>query len=242
MIDAVFISDLHLHPDEPLIIERFEKFLRWAATHTQTVFILGDFFHAWSGDDCMDNWSRGIAEKLAFLAAQGVKVFYLHGNRDFLLGAKFATQACLQIISDPYGIEFNGQRVMLTHGDQWCTKDTAHQQFRKMTRNRWFPKAFLMLPRQLRQKLVNQVRTISSQKGPIAMYAQGIDSNTMLQASDTFPASVIIHGHIHQPGMHVFEYQGQKIQQYVLSDWDDNPSILCYDSSDGFYFILLGDT
>src|SRR5258708_4351574 len=98
MNDAVFISDLHLNPEQPDILVRFKQLIQWAGKSTRNLYILGDFFHVWAGDDSLDAWSSDIAEQLSWLAQQGVSVFYIHGNRDFLLGQDFAKRACMQIL------------------------------------------------------------------------------------------------------------------------------------------------
>lgn len=236
MIDVVFISDLHLHPNEPAIVARFDKFITWAHSQVKTLYILGDFFHAWAGDDSIDDWSKGIASQLQSLKEAGISVFYMHGNRDFLLGAKFAALAGWTVLSEPSLITLGQQQILLAHGDRYCTKDLSHQRFRKLTRNKMFPKIFLMLPLILRKRLVNTVRSISS-------------SNTKPnEAMDVVPAAVkdelhfykvaiLIHGHTHKPGLEIYEDQEPNLQRFVLSDWDDSPQILCYDNTKGFYFV-----
>ena len=103
--EAVFISDLHLHPEEPKITARFNDFIDWAALNTQTVYILGDFFHAWAGDDGLKPWSKTIAERLLWLSKQGVSLYFMHGNRDFLVGKHFATAAGMTILREPTVIQ-----------------------------------------------------------------------------------------------------------------------------------------
>lgn len=237
MIDAVFISDLHLHPEESAITERFYRFIEWAATHTKTVYILGDFFHVWPGDDALDKWSISIAERLAWLAEQGVQLNFMHGNRDFLLGDRFAKLASMVILPEPTIITLGGNtNVLLVHGDRYCTKDKGHQWLRRLTRNRLFPALFLLLPYNIRVKIVNKVRQhsqINRSKPPMYM---DIFVPFMLKHMQRLNTRLLIHGHIHKPGLTTHEYQGASYQQYVLSDWDDNPILMCYDSPNGFYF------
>ena len=240
-IDAVFISDLHLNPNEPDIQERFQRFVKWAALHTKSVYILGDFFHVWAGDDSLDEWSESIASELSWLAGQGVSLFYIHGNRDFLIGNDFAKRASLQILPDPTVINCNGQRVLLTHGDQYCSNDRGHQWLRRITRNRLFSFVFLRIPYHLRSKWVNQMRQQSERNKRKPMWSMDIVPSTMLLEMSHMHADIVIHGHIHQPGLTHHSCRGRDYRQYVLSDWDDNPKVLCYYISKGFSFILLAE-
>ncbi len=236
MIDAVFISDLHLHPEEQKITERFYRFIKWAANHTKTVYILGDFFHVWPGDDALDGWSKSIAERLSWLAAQGVKLNFMHGNRDFLLGKQFASLASMTILPDPTVITLGNTNVLLVHGDRYCTKDKGHQWLRQLTRNILFPRLFLFLPYSIRAKVVNKVRQHSQTNRSKPFIYMDIVVPVMLNHMQKMHTSVLVHGHIHKPGHTTHEFQGASYQQYVLSDWDDNPILMCYDRPNGFYF------
>lgn len=237
MNEAVFISDLHLNPDQPDILARFKQFIQWAGTSTRNLYILGDFFHVWPGDDALDTWSADIAEQLAGLDQQGVSVFYIHGNRDFLLGNEFANRANMQILPDPSVIILNGKRILLTHGDQYCTHDRPHQWLRRLTRNRWFPSLFLRFPLSVRSALVSRVRAHSEQYRRKPKWTMDIVPSSMMTQMQHMRVSTVIHGHIHQPGMTLHPFQHELFQQYVLSDWDVIPQPLCYNSSSGFYFI-----
>lgn len=236
MIDAVFISDLHLHPDDRAITERFNQFLIWAKENTRAVYILGDLFHVWPGDDGLDEWSTSIALQFKQLAATGIRLYYMHGNRDFLLGQRFARLASFQMLTDPTLIRLGDKTVMLSHGDRYCVNDKSHQRLRYLTRNRLFTCLFLSLPYQLRSRLVNKVRDHSQNNRYKSSFLMDIVHSVMLAHMFKFNSKVLIHGHIHQPGLTTHSYQGHTYLQYVLSDWDDNPSILCYDSQKSFYF------
>ena len=236
MIDAVFISDLHLHPHMPEITERFTHFVQWAGSNTRAVYILGDFFHVWAGDDSLDAWGESIVSQLSWLAEQGVALYYIHGNRDFLLGKSFATRASLQILPDPSVIELHGERILLTHGDRYCTNDSSHQWLRRVTRNRLFSTLFLSIPYRIRSRWVDRVRAHSQENKRKPQWTMDIVPSVMLAHMRRLNTKVVIHGHIHQPGLttHTGSYQ-----QYVLSDWDDNPLILCYYKASGFCFISI---
>ncbi|KTD04209.1 UDP-2,3-diacylglucosamine hydrolase [Legionella geestiana] len=237
MIEAVFISDLHLHPDEKAVCERFEAFIAFAASHVRRVYLLGDFFHAWAGDDTMDSWSEAIAARLKSLAEAGVETCFLHGNRDFLLGEAFAARAHMRLLSEPCIITLAGQPLLLVHGDSLCTRDTRHQWFRALTRNPVFIRAFLCLPRALRHRLVNGVRRLSRQRVP-GNYMDVVPEAVEALFKKT-GQSVMVHGHIHRSGTTTHTVEGRECTRFVLSDWDDDPQLLCYDMSKGLYFIQL---
>ncbi|CEK10622.1 UDP-2,3-diacylglucosamine diphosphatase [Legionella hackeliae] len=236
MLDAVFISDLHLHPEEKQITARFNTFIEWAAVNTRTLYILGDFFHAWAGDDGLEPWSKLVAERLHWLSQQQVKIYYMHGNRDFLLGQQFAKAAGMEILAEPAIIKL-GNDIMLVHGDRYCTKDRAHQWFRRLTRNRWFTQIFLHLPLHLRNGLVNKVRQHSQNNKNKRMEDMDVAVAPMLKHMQKHNINILIHGHTHKPGLRNYQYNKSIYSQYVLSDWDDSPQLLCYDKTNGFEFV-----
>lgn len=239
MIEAVFISDLHLHPDETGITERFNRFITWAATNTRTVYILGDFFHVWAGDDAFDAWSNLIVSQLAWLVTQGVTLYFMPGNRDFLSGHDFATRARAIPLTEPAMITLGNERVLLVHGDRYCTRDKGHQWLRRLTRNRIFPMLFLRLPLSLRERLVNKVRESSQANRSKPVDQMNVVASAILAHMRTLKTNTLVHGHTHKPGLTTHDEKGVLYRQYVLSDWDDNPLILCYDLSRGFYFNRL---
>ncbi|MGL5742828.1 MAG: UDP-2,3-diacylglucosamine diphosphatase [Legionella sp.] len=239
MIEAVFISDLHLHPDDQVIQERFNQFIEWANGYVKTVYILGDFFHVWAGDDAMDAWSEAIAQQLLSIKQQGVQVYYMHGNRDFLLGKAFAHRAGLIFLKEPAIIQLNQEKVLLVHGDRYCTKDKSHQRFRLFTRNKLFSTLFLKLPFSYRDRLVNQVRQHSQMNQGKTTEEMDVVADSVIQHMLYFKVSTLIHGHTHKPGITTYEEYTQKLKRYVLSDWDDTPQLLCYDNTKGIYFIHI---
>ncbi len=236
MIEAVFISDLHLHPQEKAILERFYRFIEWAASNTKVLYILGDFFHVWPGDDALDDWSLTIASRLSWLASQGVNIYFMHGNRDFLLGARFAKLASMTLLNEPTVIMLGNKKVLLMHGDRYCTKDKGHQWLRRLTRNAIFPALFLRLPYKFRVNLVNKVRQHSQTNRHKPAIYMDIVTSVMLEHMQQMQVQILVHGHIHKPGLTMHEHKGISYQQFVLSDWDDNPLLMCYDRPNGFYF------
>jgi UDP-2,3-diacylglucosamine hydrolase len=239
MMDAVFISDLHLHPQDFLITERFHAFVQWASKNTNSIYILGDLFHVWPGDDAIDPWSESIAAQLSSLASQGIALYFMPGNRDFLLGERFLRLASLKRLREPTVITLGENKILLVHGDRYCTRDTGHVWLRRITRNIFFPSFFLSLPRSLRLKIVFAVRHRSQSQQAKSAPDMAVVESVLLAHMKQKGVHLLIHGHTHQPGLTVHEQQGVLYHRYVLSDWDDNPLIVCYDKSSGFYFTRL---
>ncbi|OGV25808.1 MAG: UDP-2,3-diacylglucosamine diphosphatase [Legionellales bacterium RIFCSPHIGHO2_12_FULL_37_14] len=234
---AIFISDLHLHPSEPLILERFTLFIEMAKNKTKAVYILGDFIHAWPGDDAIDDWSRKLANLVAELYAANVKCYFMPGNRDFLLGEKFATLAKWQVLPDPYVIHLNNKPILLSHGDRFCTKDWLHQVFMFITRGKAFSKIFCLLPLNLRNWLVKGVRGYSSKRHKSQSTAVLDVVNTrVIQDMALYNTQILIHGHTHRPNVHQLIGNKSKMTRFVLSDWDDNPALLCYNDTQELIF------
>ena len=144
IVDAMFISDLHLHPEDSEITAKYMRFCSWARGKTKKIYILGDFLHVWPGDDAMDAWSKKILGSLADLVDSGIKVYFMPGNRDFLIGKKFIRYAKLIELAEPAIITLGNRKVLLVHGDRYCTKDKSHQRLRRFTRNKLFKFIFII--------------------------------------------------------------------------------------------------
>lgn len=241
MNEAVFISDLHLHPEQPAIREKFRNFVSWALDNTEKVYILGDFLHVWPGDDAMDVWSEGIAADLAKLADQGIPAYFMPGNRDFLIGKRFLQKAKLQLLNDPTVIHLGDQAVLLSHGDAYCTQDSSHQWFRRLTRNHLFRLLFLSLPYALRKYMVGQVRQYSQNNRNKSVSNMQTVEATMHKDLACFASKILIHGHTHQPGVRTYGSGVQFWKEYTLSDWDENPSILCYNKTNYQFLKIYGE-
>lgn len=240
MIDVVFISDLHLHPEDPGIQARFDIFIDWAKKSVKKVYILGDFLHAWVGDDSINEWSRGIAKQINSLVTHGILVFYMHGNRDFLLGRAFAKYTGWKMLNEPSIIQLGNEKVMLVHGDRYCTKDIGHQRFRLLTRNKLFTTLFLCLPLSYREQLVNKVRKHSHTNYNKSAEQMDVVAESVITHMIKYQVKTLIHGHTHKPGLSLYDHSNSELRRYVLSDWDDTPQALCYDNTKGFYFTHIG--
>lgn len=233
---AVFISDLHLHPERADLLQRFDTFIQWVKDKTQQLYILGDFFHVWAGDEQLDVWSLSIAAKLKQLTEAGITIYFMPGNRDFLLGKPFFQASGVEVLSDPTVITLGNEVILLAHGDSYCIKDVAHQRLRKLTRNKWFPWIFLKFPFSWRLKMTQGLRK-KSQSKPYDKESMQAVKESLIHHMQAHHLQIVIHGHTHTAGKHYYVDNGALFQHYILSDWDDNPAILCYDKSKGFYFI-----
>lgn len=236
---TVFISDLHLHPKDSKITKRFDYFIDWAIEHSSDVYILGDFFHVWPGDDGIDEWSMMIANQLARLHAAGIPVYFMPGNRDFLLRQRFLNIAKMQSLVDPCVINLGGERILLSHGDRYCTEDKSHQWLRRLTRNSIFPKVFLKLPYSIRNKLVQQVRMYSQASRQKDKAAMDTTLTAIINHMRKMGVKTLIHGHTHKPKIELHSVNNINYKQIILSDWDQTTLILCYNSTKGFYFESL---
>lgn len=218
------ISDLHLHSGDARTFAAFRHYLE--TTPADALFILGDWFEVWVGDDVLESGDAFITECVAAIrqAAQRIPIFALHGNRDFLLGQQFAQASHTTLLPDPYVLEFANQRWVLTHGDAWCVDDTAYMQFRQQVRSPQWQTAFLQRPLPERIALARHMREHSAaqhqkqHQNPSAEYAD-VDSTIAIAALRQAHATTLIHGHTHRPALHVL---GDHFSRWVLSDWDMN--------------------
>ena len=215
-----FISDLHLMPEEPATHAAWQRYM--ASTPADAVFILGDLFEAWIGDDAAlpGSFEGGCAEVLRQAAAR-LPVYLMHGNRDFLVGEPFLAAHGVQFLADPSVLDWAGARYLLTHGDLLCTQDVAYQRFRQQVRSPDWQRAVLARPLSERQVMAQQMRaqSVAAQAGGV-VYAD-IDAPLAREWLMAAGAHTLIHGHIHRPGDHALGHDaaGLPWQQVVLSDW-----------------------
>lgn len=229
----LFVSDLHLDDARPQITRLFGDFIEGEARRAEALYILGDLFEAWVGDDDPSETGALVAAQLAALHAHGVPVHFMHGNRDFLLGAAYARRAGMHLLQDPTRLTLHGQRVLLMHGDLLCTDDVAYQQFRAQTRDPAWQAQFLAQPLAARLAFAERARSASQlRQGELR------DAGTMEAITDVSPATVgetfarhdaavLIHGHTHRPAVH---HDGGRTR-IVLGDWYQQGSVLRVDAS-----------
>ena len=229
---TLFVSDVHLDAGAQESQRQFLDFLRTEATRADTLYILGDLFETWVGDDAGDNGP--VLAALAELTGRGVACFLLHGNRDFLIGQRFCDRTGCRLLPDPVAVELGGERVLLTHGDALCTDDRAYQELRTVVRTDAWQRRFLALPLAARSLLANEARAGSrahtARTAPTIMDVNGQAVERALRATR---ARRMIHGHTHRPAVHDALIEGRPVERIVLGAWHEQGSYLLY--RDGRY-------
>jgi UDP-2,3-diacylglucosamine hydrolase len=223
----LFVSDLHLGADSPAAIEQFLEFLAAHAAGAEALYILGDLFESWVGDDDRGSAAQRVCDGLRALTDSGVPCFVLHGNRDFLLGPGFAARSGCRLLSDPVVAELDGEQVLLTHGDALCTDDRAYQELRTMVRDAAWQRRFLALPLAHREVLADQVRAGSrAHTARTVPYIMDVNAAAVTAAFRAARTRRMIHGHTHRPGVHDSEVDGAPAQRIVLGAWYEQGSYL----------------
>ncbi len=217
----LLISDLHLEEQRPDITRAFLHFLATRARQAEALYILGDFFEVWIGDDGMTPFQHEIARALRELSNAGTRIHLMHGNRDFLIGKGFCRAAGCTLLKDPSLVEMAGERVLLMHGDSLCTLDTGYMKLRRWLRNPLILLILRNLPLATRQKLARRLRNES--RTQTRMKASEIVDVTPAEVIEVMAAHgvrTLIHGHTHRPALHELEVNGQPARRIVLGDWD----------------------
>lgn len=197
---TLFISDLHLDANDSPATNTFFYFLDHIAPAADALYILGDFFESYIGDDHKTPFSQLIICALSKLADKNLPIFLMHGNRDFLIGKKFAERAGVTLIPDPYCVTLYNQKILLLHGDSLCTKDKGHQRFRRITRNWLVQKIFLSLPLSFRQRFANELRDKSMENNKMkSAEIMDVSDEAVSDALKKYPVAKMIHGHTHRP-------------------------------------------
>lgn len=218
---TLLISDLHLEADRPDITRAFVNFLKITASQSEALYILGDFFNIWIGDDKVSNLTEEISSLLSQLAETGTRIYLMHGNRDFLIRDEFAAKCCATLIAEPYLLTLYGKQYLLLHGDSLCTKDTDYMQFRNMVRNPDWQQEFLAKSLRERQDFADKARAKS--KHMISNKAEDIMDVTqeeVVKIMRKHDVITLIHGHTHRPAEHKLQLKGKLAKRIVLGDWD----------------------
>ena len=233
MKHTLFVSDLHLAGERPHICDVFFEFVANIAAQAEALYILGDLFEYWIGDDDLDESLNGaVAGALAALGARGVRVYFLHGNRDFLVGQEFSARARASLITDPTVLDLYGTRTLLMHGDTLCTDDVDYQKFRATARNPKFQADFLALPVAARRQRVGQLREMNAQaKQAKSAEIMDVAPATVEDALRRFAYPRLIHGHTHRPARHVHVVDGHACERWVLNDWYERGGYLRCDAA-----------
>jgi len=220
---ALFVSDVHLQPTLPCTTQAFLDFLQQHAMKTRQLYLLGDLFEYWAGDDDLCNpYNKQIADAIHAVSTSGTLIFWIAGNRDFLIGSDFAKATGMTLLPDPYVADIGGQRILLAHGDAQCTDDLAYMSFRAQVRQFDWQKQFLAMPLIQRKAIIDGMRT-GSREAQRNKSSEIMDVNPDAIASlfDKSGTTVMIHGHTHRPATHDYQMiNGKKRVRHVLPDWD----------------------
>ncbi len=224
---TLFISDLHLDASRHYVTELFVQFIRDEASKANALYILGDLFEAWIGDDVADSVGDAVANALARLHERGVPVYFIHGNRDFLLGDAWARRACVTLLSDPALIAIEGQPTLLMHGDLLCTDDVGYQVFRRQVHAPTWQREFLSRSSAERSAFAAQARDESRRQTATKDNAiLDVNGDAVRNTMRAHHVTRLIHGHTHRPAIHDFDLDGEPAQRIVLGDWYDQGSVL----------------
>lgn len=216
-----FISDLHLQESHPAMTQGFFNYLE-SLTDAQELYILGDFFEVWIGDDYENELINDVKAALKAFSASGVKLYIMHGNRDFLIGEDFCQQAGATLLADPIVVDFNGKKVLLMHGDSMCTKDLAYMKMRPMLRNPIMQERLLSQTIEERLMMAANMRG-ESQKGNQMKAADIMDvtPKEVDKVMSEHKVKTLIHGHTHRPFDHHWQHENEERRRIVLGDWSN---------------------
>ncbi|MDH3899855.1 MAG: UDP-2,3-diacylglucosamine diphosphatase [Gammaproteobacteria bacterium] len=236
---VLFISDLHLDPDRPGITRLFLDFLGNRGRDAEAIYILGDLFEAWVGDDDDAPLFRDISSGIKACADSGTSVFVLRGNRDFLLGDQFAGSSGCTLLDDPARIDLFGHAVLLMHGDTLCTDDTDYLAFRHTLRERGWQQGFLGKPIEERRRIAGELRDASRTAGGLKTgAAMDVDHGAVTRVMEDHGVDLLIHGHTHRQAVHNLAIDGRPATRIVLGSWDTGGNVLEY-SPEGYRFEKL---
>jgi UDP-2,3-diacylglucosamine hydrolase len=225
-VTTLFISDVHLDASEPATVRRFLTFLDHEARSARALYILGDLFEAWIGDDDDDPSVTPIVAALARLTRAGVPCAVMHGNRDFLLGERFCAATGCRLLGDYERVELHGEPVLLTHGDLLCTDDTRYMTLRAELRDATWQRGFLAKPLAERRKIAKGLRELSTTEIAAKAYdIMDVNQATVERTMREHGVSLLLHGHTHRPAVHRFTLDGRPATRIVLGAWHDDATI-----------------
>ncbi|MGB5446079.1 MAG: UDP-2,3-diacylglucosamine diphosphatase [Psychromonas sp.] len=218
---TLFIADLHLSENHPQVSTAFFNFLQYETENVQALYILGDLFEVWIGDDEHTQLMDDVALKLSTYASENnIRLYYIHGNRDFMLGKKYAQQASMQLLPEHCEIDLYGKNTLILHGDTLCLADENYQKMRKVIHNPILQFIFNLLPLSLRKKIGWKIRTASQSKKVYKKSAiMGVTEEEVRRLMEKHNTQTLIHGHTHQVARHDMLIKGQPAQRYDVGDW-----------------------
>ena len=224
---TLFIADLHLQTEEPAITAGFLRFLAGEARSADALYILGDLFEAWIGDDDPNPLHREIATAIKSLVDSGVPCYFIHGNRDFLVGKRFARESGMQLLAEEKVLHLYGRDVLIMHGDTLCTDDPGYLAFRAKVHTPWIQKLFLALPlcirRRIAQKMRNDSKAANSSK---SMAIMDVNPQAVMAVMEKHHVQWLIHGHTHRPDIHTLNANGETAHRVVLGAWHSHGSMV----------------
>jgi len=226
-VATLFIADLHLHTEEPAITAGFLRFLRGEARSADALYILGDLFEAWIGDDSPEPLNREIAKEIKALVDSGVPCFFIHGNRDFLLGKRFAHESGMTLLPEEQCLDVYGRRVLIMHGDTLCTDDTGYLAFRAKVHQPWLQTLFLALPLFIRRRIAAKMRDDSKNANSHkSMEIMDVNAHAVVEVMEKHQVQWLIHGHTHRPAVHELTANGNPAFRVVLGAWHSEGSMV----------------
>jgi UDP-2,3-diacylglucosamine hydrolase len=230
-VAALFISDLHLSATRPEVVRLFLEFLSGPARRAEALYILGDLFDYWAGDDDLDDpFNSGIVTRLADTAAAGTRVHFMRGNRDFLAGDRFAEAAHTTLLEDPSEVALYGSATLLTHGDQLCTDDAAYQAFRRQVREPAWIDAFLARPLEERKREIERLHSRSeAEKRRKSADIMDVNADAVAALLRRHGSTRLVHGHTHRQAQHVHRVGERDCERWVLPDWHGPVDVLVVD-------------
>ena len=224
---TLFIADLHLQTEEPAITAGFLRFLQGEARHADALYILGDLFEAWIGDDDPNPLHREIAIAIKALVDSGVPCFFVHGNRDFLLGKRYARDCGMTLLAEETVLDLYGRSILIMHGDTLCTDDTGYLAFRAKVHTPWIQTLFLALPLFIRSRIAAKMRAGSkAANSSKSMTIMDVNPQAVVSVMEKHQVQWLIHGHTHRPYMHDLTVNGKPAHRVVLGAWHTEGSMI----------------
>lgn len=221
MNEVLFVSDLHLDVNNPILNQLFSEFIENHAIHAKRIYILGDLFEAWIGDDDNDPYILKYLEKFKKLS-ETTELFFICGNRDFLISQQFSENTGITLLPDYYCFELFDHKILLMHGDLLCTDDIEYQKFRAQSRSPQWQSALLSKSLDERRMIASQYRQSSQEhKGTLSNTIMDVNQQTVINTFNEHQVQYIIHGHTHRPDIHYYSINNRKHTRIVLSDWRD---------------------
>jgi len=226
-VATLFIADLHLQTEEPAITAGFLRFLAGEARQADALYILGDLFEAWIGDDDPNPLHQQIASAIKSLVESGVPCYFIHGNRDFLLGKRFARQSGMQLLPETQVLDLYGRKILIMHGDTLCTDDAGYQAFRKKVHTPWIQALFLALPLFIRRRVAAKMRAGSkAANSSKSLKIMDVNPQAVIDALEKHRVQWLIHGHTHRPAVHELTANNAPAFRAVLGAWHSEGSMV----------------